>query len=84
MPVLRTLHLAAALTRLRAVQDAQQAEVLRLRLALIKAQAAIGGLERSTAAYLEQLGCLQADVARLGVECRQLEAIMTRASGNPA
>lgn len=76
-----SLRLAAALTRLSAAQDAQQAEALRLRLALAETRAAIDGLGRSAEAHLGRLGILQADVARLGAACRRLEVIMSRAGG---
>ena len=75
------LCLAAALTRLSAAQDAQHAETLRLRLALAKTSSAIDGLGRSVEAHLKHLRILQANVARLGAECRRLEEIMSRAEG---
>lgn len=62
-----SLQLAAALTRLAASQDAQQAESIHLRLTLAEAS-------------LADLGVLRTDVARLDAECRRLEEIMGRAS----
>jgi len=76
-----SLRLAAALTRLAASQDAQQAEAIRLRLALAEARAAIEGLGQGAEAYLADLGVLRSNVERLGTECRRLEEIMGRASG---
>jgi hypothetical protein len=75
-----SLRLVAALMRLAASQDAQQAEAIRLRLALAEARAALEKLGQGAEAYLANLGILRADVERLNTECRRLEEIMGRVS----
>jgi hypothetical protein len=79
-----SLRLAAALARLGGAQASQQAELIRLRLALHEARAAVDGLGKSADAHRDTLGRLRADVDRLGATCRRLEEIIARVGGNGA